>query len=245
MSAEPRNVPACPAFFAVIPAAGIGMRMGLATPKQYLEINGRSVLAHSVAPLLQHPHLQHMIVALAPDDTHWQHLPLAQHEKISTVVGGATRCHSVLNAISALAQRAPDDAWVLVHDAVRPCLSVSDLQQLLVGVGNHASGGILASPVYDTLKYCSVEEEIQLTVPRERLWCAHTPQMLRLGLLRQALEHALANEITITDDAAAVEALAVPPLVVIPGERSNIKLTQATDLAWVTAYLQGVNRCSA
>ena len=227
----------CPEFVAIIPAAGVGQRMTKDIPKQYLQVAGKTLLEHSMQPLLQHAKLQQMIVAIAENDKHWQQLAISRHEKITKVYGGKLRQHSVFNALKFLAPHIKADAWVLVHDAARPCLLASELEQLLIAVSGHATGGILAVPVHDTLKYCSGDEQIQTTVSRSRLWQAYTPQMFRFGVLYRALQEAIADNRSITDEASAVEALAVPAACVVQGQRSNIKVTQPQDLLLVEKLL--------
>jgi 2-C-methyl-D-erythritol 4-phosphate cytidylyltransferase len=228
----------CPDFFAVVPAAGIGARMSAALPKQYISIAGKTLLEHSLAPLLAHPKLKRLLLVLAADDKHWPELGLANHPAIITAIGGVERHHSVNNGLLALQSEAVDEDWVLVHDAVRPCLSGSELNHLLLALASHPCGGILAVPVIDTLKQVDDTRQIQSTVARNSLWQAQTPQMFRYGILRQALAKAQQEKQMVTDEASAVEALSVPAPMIIEGKRTNSKVTTQADLAWVLSYLQ-------
>ena len=229
---------AAPAYWAVIPAGGVGRRMGADRPKQYLELLGRSLIEHSLLPFCEHPRIKGVVVVVADDDKHWPALALSGHARIMTVPGGAERCHSVLNGLERLAERAYDADWVLVHDAARPCVTLADIDSLIAGIGDHATGGILALPVRDTVKQVGQGREIEATPARERLWRALTPQMFRLGMLREALAAALADNLLVTDEAQALEHRGRRPLIV-PGGAHNIKVSLPEDLALAEFYLSG------
>ena len=169
--------------WAVVPAAGVGRRMGGEVPKQYLELLGRKVIDHSLQRLLDHPRIEAAYVALAETDDEWAGTEHAGDARVVRVAGGVERCHSVLNALHALAAHAAADDWVLVHDAARPCLSAADLDHLIRQLTDHPVGGLLGIPVQDTLKRVSADSAVEETVPRRDLWQAYTPQMFRLDLL--------------------------------------------------------------
>ncbi len=223
-------------YWAVVPAAGAGRRMGSETPKQYLELNGRLVIDHTLQRLLDHPWISGVYVALSPDDGWWGNSEFVRHPKIVRVNGGAERCHSVLNALHLLQQTAEAGDWVLVHDAARPCLQREDLDRLLEQLKDHPVGGLLGVPVRDTMKRTDGEGLVQETVSRDGLWHAYTPQMFRLGLLEQALEAALAKGELVTDDASAMELAGHVPKMV-EGRSDNIKITRPGDLELAAFYL--------
>ncbi len=227
--------------WALIPAAGAGRRMGSATPKQYLDLAGWPVLEHSLRLFLDHPRIRGLAVALDPADERWEGLPSASHPAILRVPGGGERCHSVLNALEALAGRAGEDDWVLVHDAARPCLRREDLDRLITVLARHPVGGLLGVPVRDTMKAVDACGEVLNTVPREGLWHAYTPQMFRRGPLRQALRQAIAAGRLVTDDASAMEIAGFRPLLV-EGHADNIKITRPEDLALAHFHLQRQGR---
>jgi 2-C-methyl-D-erythritol 4-phosphate cytidylyltransferase len=156
-------------------------------------------------------------------------------------MGGAERCHSVLNGLAGLAQRAAGNDWVLVHDAARPCLRRADLDGLIVAVEDDPVGGILGVPVRDTMKQAGPTDRIEATVPRDGLWHAFTPQAFRLGLLRRALETALAAGRLVTDDASAVELLGLQPRL-IEGHADNIKITRPEDIPLAHFFLEQQGR---
>ena len=210
--------------------------MGTAIPKQYLDLAGQPVLEYSLRLFLDHPRIRGLAIALDAADEGWEALPSAHHPAILRVTGGAERCHSVLNALEALAGRAREDDWVLVHDAARPCLRREDLDLLIATLEHHPVGGLLGVPVRDTMKAANPEGEVQHTVARAGLWHAYTPQMFRLGLLRQALRRAIAAGQLVTDDASALELAGYRPLLVA-GHADNIKITRPEDLALAHFYL--------
>jgi 2-C-methyl-D-erythritol 4-phosphate cytidylyltransferase len=227
--------------WAVIPAAGAGRRVGAPIPKQYLELAGRPVIAHTLAPLLAHPRIRTLVVAVDPADAHWGATALAAHPRVRRVAGGVERCHSVQNALEALAAGAADDDWVLVHDAARPCLRAADLDRLFEELAEDPVGGLLGVPVRDTMKAAGPDGRVLRTVPRAELWHAFTPQMFRLGLLRRALGSALAGGKLVTDEASAVELLGLAPRLV-EGHADNIKITRPEDLALARFYLEQQGR---
>ncbi|ELY3542767.1 2-C-methyl-D-erythritol 4-phosphate cytidylyltransferase [Cronobacter turicensis] len=218
---------------AVVPAAGIGSRMQTECPKQYLTIGNQTILEHAVAPLLQHPRISRVIIAISPADTTFARLPLAAHPDIQVVRGGAQRADSVLAGL----QAAGDARWALVHDAARPCLGAQDLERLLALTETSQVGGILASPACDTMKRAEPgRHAIAHTVDRENLWHALTPQLFPLELLRDCLTRALTDGATITDEASALEHCGFHPELVA-GRADNIKVTRPEDLALAAFYL--------
>lgn len=215
-------------YFVIIPAAGIGTRMNADIPKQYLKINHQSILEHSLNCFLSDSRFEKIMLTLNQNDQHWQQLNL-QHPKLETVIGGLERCHSVLNGLLALRDRADDEDWVLVHDAARPYLQKQDLDKLIDTLKDHPVGGLLGMPVRDTLKRVNDKNEIIETVDRKNLWHAFTPQMFRYKKLLDALEAAISHHQIITDEASAIEFIGAKP-VMIAGNPTNIKITQQTDL---------------
>lgn len=212
-------------YFAVVPAAGAGKRMNLSTPKQYLPLGDATVLEHSLAPFLACDRIEKVVVALADDDQSWGRLSIANHPKIITTVGGELRFQSVLNALAALKEIAAEDDWVLVHDAVRPCLQTDDLNALIDGVSEEPHGGLLAAPLVDTIKHVENDRVIK-TVDRSTLWRALTPQMFRYHVLCDFLTQAT----DVTDESSAAERAGYQPKI-IQGRADNIKVTYPSDLA--------------
>ena len=224
-----------PKYWAVIPAAGVGKRMGGDRPKQYLLIAGETVVEHSLDRLLDCPEIDGAVVAISSGDGYWKELNY-QHEKpVLVATGGKERSDSVLNALQQLSQTADDNDWVLVHDAARPCVRQEDIHKLIQSCKDHPVGGILAVPVKDTIKESNDSSEIRETVDRSTLWHAQTPQMFRLGPLRDALSKALDADVEITDEASAMEGVGCKPLLV-EGHADNIKITRQEDVNLALFY---------
>lgn len=221
-------------YWVVIPASGTGLRFGQLLPKQYWSLAGKTVLEHSLDRFLDKKWVKGVIVAISATDHYFPQLPCAKHPKVITVQGGQTRSHSVLNALHSLQVCAKPEDWVLVHDAVRPCLHEQDLNALLQ-LHEDPVGGILAAPVADTLKRVQ-SKEIQETISREALWAAQTPQMFRLQLLVDAICHAHDAKIEITDESSALEAMGYHPQI-IRTSHPNPKLTYAADLSYIELLL--------
>ncbi len=226
--------------WAVVPAAGVGRRMGADVPKQYLQLGGRKVIEHTLARLLSHPPVGAVVVALGEFDGWWASTEFAGHPDVIPAPGGAERGHSVLNGLTALADRATENDWVLVHDAARPCLRAEDVDRLLLRLSGHPVGGLLGMPVRDTMKRSDAAGAVIETVPRDRLWHAFTPQIFRFGLLRTALADALSRGRLVTDEASAVELAGHRPLMV-EGHADNIKITQPSDLNLAAFFLSKID----
>lgn len=229
------------AFWAVIPAAGVGRRMGGGCPKQYLELLGRPVIAWTLERLLAHPRVSGAVVALAPEDPYWGGVEHGAQKPVYRADGGAERSDSVLAALRRLARVAGAEDRVLVHDAVRPCLGAAELDRLLAEGGEAADGALLATPVRDTLKRGEAGQgggpAVAATVDRSGLWQAQTPQLFPLGQLTAALEEALESGAAVTDEAQAVERHGGRPRLV-SGDPANLKITQPADLALAAAILR-------
>lgn len=223
-------------IWAILPAAGSGRRMGSQIPKQYLDLNDEPVIAHSLQKLANIPAIRKIVVVLHPEDQYFSSLKLTNIDKIITTQGGAERFQSVLNGLSHLTGIASDDDWVLVHDAVRPCVRVTDIQHLIDQLSHHSVGGLLGFPVVDTLKQVNDKGEVVQTVDRSRYWHAQTPQMFRFNVLGRALRAAAAQSLDVTDEAGAIEHLGLRPQM-ITGHRDNIKITHAADLGMASNIL--------
>lgn len=222
----------------VVPAAGIGSRMQADRPKQYLPLLGRFIMDHTLECLLSWPGVERLVLVLAADDPWFSDSEFASDPRIVRADGGRERCDSVLNGLKALEGVAGESDWVLVHDVARPCLSHQDLRQLIETT--QWPGGILASPTRDTMKRGRIENGsvvIEHTVERDQLWHALTPQFFPLGLLKECLEHCLAQELIVTDEASALEQLGHQPML-IQGRADNLKVTRPEDLALAEMYLR-------
>lgn len=221
-----------PRLWLIVPAAGIGQRMQSEQPKQYLRLGDRAILDITLSRLLDSAPFAGCMVPLHAADRWWADTDASADSRIQTCTGGSERSCSVLSALRALAEQVHEDDWVLVHDAARPCLHTGDLANLINSVYEHAVGGLLATPVADTLKRVDASEppEVVETVDRQGLWRALTPQMFRYGLLVRALEHAVENSLAVTDEASAMELAGHRP-VLVEGRPDNLKITLPADLA--------------
>ena len=222
--------------YAIIPAAGIGSRMQSSIPKQYLPLSGSTVLLHSMRAILALPQVSRLIVALNQGDIWWHgtrdQLSADELQRVQICEGGAERWQSVRAALRCLTHQTTRNEWVLIHDAVRPCVRHEDLLALLEsctkGSGSR-SGGLLAVPVSDTLKRADGHLSVQTTVDRSQLWAACTPQMFRARDLLLALERCADNAVTVTDESSAMEFCGEKPQL-IPCHKDNIKITYPEDL---------------
>jgi 2-C-methyl-D-erythritol 4-phosphate cytidylyltransferase len=226
-------------YFALVPAAGGGARMGGDCPKQYLPLAGQPLIRHTLNALAGVTLVERVFVVLAPDDARWDSFDWHDLGPRLTVLrcGGATRAESVTQGLHAMRDLVKDDDWILVHDAARVCLTPAHVVKLIAEVGDDPVGGLLAVPVADTLKRASKPTAdsvcVAATVPRDDLWQAQTPQMFRYRLLVEALESAPA----VTDEASAIEALGLHPRLVA-ADATNLKVTYPLDLhlaEWILA----------
>ena len=203
--------------------------MGKAVPKQYLSLAGRYVIEHTLDRLLAHPRIDGLVVALGADDPYWAATAFSSHPRVRRVTGGAERADSVRNALQSLRAGEDAEAWVLVHDAARPCLRSEDIDRLIEGVADDPVGGVLGVPARDTMKEISPEGRALATLDRSSLWHAYTPQMFRLGTLHKALVDAADAGAIVTDEASAIERAGLSPRMV-EGHTDNIKITHPADL---------------
>jgi 2-C-methyl-D-erythritol 4-phosphate cytidylyltransferase len=230
-------------FYALIPAAGSGSRMGGSIEKQYLPLNSVPMIAHAMMVLAREPRIAKIFVVLSPTDKRWNNYAWQGWEERIEVLrcGGATRAETVLNGLDAISKICAADDWVLVHDAARPCLPDEMLGKLLDEVADDPVGGLLAVPVADTLKRAAADTasgpRAEATVPRAGLWQAQTPQMFRHATLVDALRAAGSD---MTDEASAIEQLGLQPRLVESDSR-NLKVTYPQDLELAGLILGKLN----
>ncbi|MFC5474203.1 2-C-methyl-D-erythritol 4-phosphate cytidylyltransferase [Paraherbaspirillum soli] len=226
-----------PRHFALIPAAGIGARMGAEFPKQYMPLAGKPMLMHVLDTFAATAAIAHTFVVISADDSYIGELmtaaPQLQGRVTLLYCGGASRHESVLNGLHAMRDQVGDDDWVLVHDAARPGLTSGLIEHLIEALRDDAVGGLLALPVVDTLKRCDQNQRVAETVPRTALWAAQTPQMFRYGLLQTGLTRAE----SVTDEASAIEMLGLQPRLV-EGSPRNFKVTLPHDVALAEIFLK-------
>lgn len=222
-------------FHIIIPAAGAGNRMASAIPKQYLPLNGKPIVSHSIQTFFACPRIASINLALSAEDFFWRSLTLDSHSRLVLhYTGGDTRAQTVLNTLEAMRPHVAENDWILVHDAARPGLTAELLNRLLDTLEHDEVGGLLALPLADTLKLSSTEQRVEKTIPRENLWQAQTPQMFRFHLLQKALS---SFEGSPTDEAQAIEALGLQPKLVV-GSLRNMKVTYPQDLQLMEILMQ-------
>lgn len=226
-----------PRYFALIPAAGSGTRLGGETPKQYRIVAGKPMLHHALQALALERRIERTFLAIGPEDAHWERLSSKMPLQNAMLLrcGGTSRAATVLNALREMERHGVlDNDWILVHDAARPCLSQAALARLIDEIDSDVVGGLLAVPVADTIKRGDEYQRVTATEKRDGLWLAQTPQMFRVGTLRNALADAPLDEIS--DEAGAIERAGMRPKLVM-GECSNIKVTYAADILLAEAIL--------
>lgn len=227
------------ALWCVIPAAGKGVRAGGDRPKQYQHVAGRPLLDHTLERLAAHPLVAGLLVVVAADDMHFAAVEHVNGKPLLTAVGGAERSYSVLAGIDALPPEVAAEAFVLVHDAARPCVRADDITRLVTLAGQ-GEGGLLGAPLRDTLKRASADGFSDGTEPRDGRWRAFTPQMFRRADLARALRLAADAGIVVSDEAMAIERAGGKPLLV-EGSEDNIKVTTPADFA-LAEFLLGRTR---
>lgn len=185
------------------------------------------MIHHALAALCRCDRIDRVWVVLSPGDEWWGGYDWSSlGAKLEVLYcGGATRAESVANGLQAVENVVAESDWVLVHDAARPCLSQTMLADLCEALGEDEVGGILAVPVADTLKRADSDGRAAATESRDGLWQAQTPQMFRYGVLRNAL----AGNRDVTDEAGAIEAAGLRPLLV-KSDATNFKVTYPADL---------------
>ena len=220
----------------VIPAAGTGERFDQKVAKQYVYLGSKTVLEHSITPFLQSKNLSGILVAISADDEQWKNLSFPGKEGIISVTGGNERFHSVYNALNFLADDLSDEDWIITHDAARPCLSLTLLENLQKELSSHPVGGLVAMPIKETIKQADGQSNIiKQTLDRRHLWSAQTPQMFRYGILFKAFQHCMQNNIEPTDEAMAVESIGCEPKIIL-GAARNIKITLQEDLGLAKTF---------
>jgi 2-C-methyl-D-erythritol 4-phosphate cytidylyltransferase len=223
-------------LYAVVPAAGVGARMQADRPKQYLVLQGKTILEHTLLKLLDFTAIEEIVLPVSSNDGYIKDLDIHRHDKVTLCEGGQERFHSVLNGLQTLLNKGVSrDAWVMVHDVARPCIRLEDLNHLYKNANKN--GVILGMQVRDTMKRTKSNAQVTDTVDRTHLWHAQTPQLAPLGTLHDALSQSIQDGVPITDEASALEYIGIMPTM-LAGHPSNIKITQPEDLEMARAFIQ-------
>ena len=226
-------------YWVVVPAAGVGRRMVSNVPKQYMQISGQSVLLHTLKRLASCPGVSGVFLGVSANDPYWQ--DICQEASFeapwlkSVCDGGQERADTVSRILVDMDGKVEQNDWVLVHDAVRPCISHKDIEKLMKQASQH-DGGLLGRPISDTVKLTDSQNRVTKTISRDGLWAAQTPQMFRYGELRQALVDAKKKGLVITDEASAMELAGFHP-VMVQGSSDNFKITVPGDLELAEIFI--------
>jgi 2-C-methyl-D-erythritol 4-phosphate cytidylyltransferase len=219
---------------AIIPAAGLGVRMGGGTPKQFLSLEGVPIFIHTLRKFTASEAIDDIILALRPEDMERVRADVDREHfsrSVQLVAGGATRQETVGRA---LAEAPPGTEIVVVHDAVRPFIDSAMIQRV-VEAARKDGAAILGIPSVDTVK--QVERQLILgTIPRERIVLAQTPQAFRYAIIREAFDRATADGFNGTDESSLAERLG-HNVTVLMGSDRNIKITKPSDLPLARLYI--------
>jgi 2-C-methyl-D-erythritol 4-phosphate cytidylyltransferase len=226
----------------IIPAAGLGTRMGRSAPekegisrKQFMLLSGSPILIHTIRKFVSSPSVSEIVVALRPDDLEWAAELLKSQglaNAVRTVEGGESRQQSVENALAAISS---DTQLVAIHDAVRPFVELQVIERVISEAAETGAAIVGIVPV-DTVKQVH-RNKVRTTLPRERLILTQTPQVFRLDLLRKAFEKARQDLFVGTDESSLVERLEQVEVSVVLGTDRNIKITRPTDMELARLYL--------
>ncbi|SNB47678.1 2-C-methyl-D-erythritol 4-phosphate cytidylyltransferase [Geobacter sp. DSM 9736] len=222
---------------AVVPAAGMGKRMGAGFNKQYLQLSGKPILAHTLTAMQNARIIDTIYLVIPAEEISYCREQVVERyalDKVREIVpGGAERQHSVLNGLRAISGAADDDV-ILIHDGVRPFVPLRVIEEAVSVAAKH-DGALVAVPAKDTIKVV-VKGVVRETPPRETLWLAQTPQAFRYRIIRAAHETAAAEGFLGTDDASLVERAGGAVHVVL-GDYRNIKITTPEDMRLAEAFL--------
>ena len=225
--------------YLIIPASGIGSRMNSIIPKQYIALdNGLTVIDQTLKTFLEVDSINGCIVAISNNDSEFKSSLFSSHPKMLAIAtGGKERIHSVMSSLEKLKFIANESDWVLVHDAVRPCIKTSDIEKLIYELKNNDTGGLLGIRITDTVKQTNNVNFVEKTIDRSNLWQACTPQMYRFGVLFKALGKAIKDNFNATDEASAIEHSSLKSQMV-QCSKSNIKITTPEDIELANYYLK-------
>ncbi len=226
----------------ILPAAGLGTRMSRSSAekagtsrKQFMLLDGLPILVHTIRRFIAAPSVSEIVVAIRPEDMEWARELVAREatsKPIRVVEGGETRQGSVQNALDSLA---PDTDLVAVHDAVRPFVDPSLIENAIREAAETGAAILGIVPV-DTVKQVHLHK-IRQTLLRERLVLAQTPQVFRYDLLKTAFQKAREDGFVGTDESSLVERLEQVEVSVVPGSERNIKITRQADMDLARLFL--------
>jgi 2-C-methyl-D-erythritol 4-phosphate cytidylyltransferase len=223
-------------YWSIVPAAGTGQRFGGEVPKQFQMLNAKPLAQHTLTALLSLPVIQKIVVPCDMSFEGWKQVEAIQSPRVQLIGGGSTRAESVLNGLMSLVDVADPNDWILVHDMARPCVTEKDITSLIDELKDNSVGGLLVSPINETLKIVDTSNRVTKTVSREHYRKAQTPQLFRFQLLMSAMKDMLDSQYQPTDEAAAMEQAGYK-VQTVEGRQDNIKITCPEDLLIAQAIL--------
>lgn len=213
----------------ILLAGGIGTRMHSSIPKQFMMLKGKPIARHSFDLLIAMPEVSEIVVVCAPE---YQHFFKSPYPKLTFASPGERRQDSVYNGLQAISS---DCTLIGIHDAARPCLTLSMMQNVLQAASKHGAATV-GMPVKFTIKECDGHHFVKQTPDRSRLWEIQTPQAIQSHLLRKGFQHVHHNNALVTDDVSIVELLGLP-VKVVEGSYKNLKVTTPEDLVIAESFL--------
>ena len=222
----------------LLPNSGLGSRFGARIPKQYTKVSGKTVLEWTIDRLKLCGQFKGLVLVNRKNDPHWDIIKTQRQYRLQVLNGGDERSESILNGLNWIVSNGHPDDWVLVHDVARPIFDLHSINELIDVAVTKDMGSILATRVSDTLRK-DLKDGFTLTLDRQDVWQAQTPQYFKVSDLHRALLTAKENGIHLTDEASAIELIGLP-VHLIQGSRLNIKLTYHEDLALIEYFLKGI-----
>lgn len=232
-------------YLALIPAAGVGARTQLGTAKQFLKIGEKTILEHAIDPFIKDESCKKICVVINEEEDLWPSLNISKHEKIISCSGGSTRMNSVLAGLELLIDQEDKSSLVAIHDAARPCLQNEDLKTLMAyadeEIKEDGQGAFLAYQPNESVNQSS-KEKISKILDRNKIWLSATPQVFILEDVFKALDEAINNEKTFSDEVSAVYSFYKSSIKPINSSRMNLKVTKKEDIALAELFLKSTGR---
>jgi 2-C-methyl-D-erythritol 4-phosphate cytidylyltransferase len=226
-------------MWCIIPAAGKGKRMDGPKAKQYMLLNnGQTILDTTIERVLLSGVITKVMIPISDDDMDWKNSKYYNNKKVSNCLGGKTRAESVFNGLKAIESHIEGNELVMVHDAARCCVHPDDIVKLSIIIDiSESIGGLLGTPIIDTVKKSNSLETVDSTIDRNNLWLAQTPQVFIYDVLMESIKTSINRRYTCTDEASAVELSGYAPRI-IQGSSKNIKVTVPEDIQLANLFLE-------
>ncbi len=225
-------------YWAIIPAAGVGRRMGGSVPKQYCKIGGFPMVHYSLLSMCENSAISGVAIGVAENDSEWQKMTFEHDRFMGSFSGGNERSDTVANGLEYLISQPQtgNKDWVFVHDAARPCVTQDEINAMIEAAENSADGVVLGVKVEDTLKKVNPMNEVIESPNRDQYWRAFTPQLFPVAALQRSLLKAREEDFVVTDECMAMEYSGYKPRM-LQGNPGNIKITWPSDIELATRTL--------